>query len=411
MRVLVVGSGAREHALCWRLSRCASVDLVLVAPGNPGMETVAGRLDLRPDDAAGLLAAVRQHALDLVVIGPEAPLVAGLGDRLREGGVPVLGPSAAAAEIEGSKSWAMAFCHRHGMAAPQAVRCCSQGEAEAYGRTCALPVAIKADGLMSGKGVVIAQTRQEAQAAVATLAPAGPVVFEEFLRGREVSAFALCDGSRAVFYGIARDHKPLLAGNRGPMTGGMGAFAPVPDVDVTTRAQIEALLQHAVSAMAEEGRPFVGFLFAGLMLTTTGPQVLEFNCRFGDPEAQSLLPLLEGDIAPQWLRAARGQLEAAEAARFADGFSLGVVLATPGYPEAPRPGQVIPGIGPAGQLPLPALVFHGATRHDGPWTTAGGRVLTVVGQGADLASARARAYAAAATAGFAGAQFRSDMGQ
>lgn len=412
MRVLVIGSGAREHALCWRLRGCPSVEGVLAAPGNPGMGPVARRVPAGTLDAPALLRLVRDEAVDLVVVGPEDPLVAGVADRLRAGGAAVLGPSAAAAEIEGSKSWAMDLCHRHGIPAPAAVRCGTAAEALARARVCPLPAVLKADGLMSGKGVVVAETRAEAEAAAVALSAAGPVVFEEFLTGREVSAFALCDGRHAAFYGVARDHKRLYPGNRGPMTGGMGAFAPVPDVDAATEARIRGILQAAVTALGAEGRPFVGFLFAGLMLTADGPRVLEFNCRFGDPEAQSLLCLLEGDVAPQWLRAARGALEPGEGASFAAGAALGVVLASPGYPEAARPGQTIAGLGPDGQIPGgAALAFHAATALDGgTWRTAGGRVLTVVGRGADLAAARAAAYAAARTVHFEGAQWRPDMG-
>ncbi len=411
MRVLVIGSGAREHALCWRLQGCDSVEEVLAVPGNPGMAPVARCVPAGPTDATALLRLIRTWRVDLVVVGPEGPLVAGVADRLREHGVAVLGPSAAAAKIEGSKSWAMRLCHRHGIPAPAAERCADPGEVLARARTCALPAVLKADGLMSGKGVVVAQDREEAVAAAAALSAAGPVVFEEFLTGREVSAFALCDGQRALFYGLARDHKRLLDGDRGPMTGGMGAFSPVPDVAAQDLDAIRSILQAAVSAMAAEGRPFVGFLFAGLMLTAGGPKVLEFNCRFGDPEAQSLLCLLAGDVAPQWLRAARGCLEADETVSFATGAAFGVVLAAPGYPQAPRTGQGISGLAPDGQLAgEEALVFHAATTHDGAWHTAGGRVLTVVGRGADVAAARAAAYAAVPAAAFEGAQWRTDMG-
>lgn len=409
MRVLVVGGGAREHALCWRLSQCPSVAGVWAAPGNPGMNSVAQRASVAATDAEGLLALIRSARIALTVIGPEAPLVAGVADRLRAGGATVLGPSGAAAEIEGSKAWAMQLCHRYGIPAPAAQELACADDAMVYARSCPLPVAVKADGLMSGKGVVIAESRESAVAAATVLSRHGPVVFEEFLTGREVSAFALCDGQRAVFYGLARDHKRLLDGNRGPMTGGMGAFSPVPDVTREEEAAIRDLLQSTVDAMRAEGRPFVGFLFAGLMLTADGPKVLEFNCRFGDPEAQSLLPLVEGEVAEQWERAARGALLPNEHVRFSRQSALGVVLATPGYPDGPESGQEITGLGSDGQLAGSALVFHAATTHDGAWRTAGGRCLTVVGRGSDLAAARTAAYAAAAEVRFAGAQFRRDM--
>lgn len=411
MRVLVIGSGAREHAMGWRLRACASVEEVLAAPGSPGMASVARCLPVAAE-APELLAVVAAERVDLVVIGPEAPLVAGLADRLRAGGAAVLGPSAAAAEIEGSKAWAMAFCHRHGLPAPRAVRCADRRGALAELADWPLPVVVKADGLMAGKGVVVAASRSEAVGAVEALSAAGPVVLEEFLEGREVSAFALCDGRHAASYGVARDHKRLLDGQRGPMTGGMGAFCPVPDVTPSEEADIRALLGRAVAGLAAEGRPFVGFLFAGLMLTAAGPRILEFNCRFGDPEAQSLLPLLEGDVAQQWLRAARGDLGPAEQGRWRPGAALGVVLASPGYPEAPQPGQVVPGLDADGRGPGDALVFHAALRRraDGAWVTSGGRVLTVVGRGPDLPAARRCAYEAAAALRFPGAQWRTDMG-
>jgi phosphoribosylamine--glycine ligase len=407
VRVLVVGSGAREHALAWRLA--SDGDAVFAAPGNAGMAAAATCLPLGPE-APALLHAVSREAIDLVVIGPEAPLVAGLADGLRAGGAAVLGPGAAAAAIEGSKSWAMAFCHRHGIPAPQAVTAATAAEAAAVAARCALPVAIKADGLMAGKGVVVAEDRPSALAAAADFAARGPVVFEEFLEGAEVSAFALCDGRRAAFCGLSRDHKRLLPGNRGPMTGGMGAFAPVAVGDPGLEVRVRDLLQRAVEGMAAEGRPFVGFLFAGLMLTAAGPKVLEFNCRLGDPEAQVLLPLWAEAPGPRLLAAARGALDDGDLP-FRPGAAVAVVLASPGYPEAPRPGQEIAGLGPDGQLPgRGELVFHaGCIRRDGRWQTAGGRVLTCVARAATLGAARDAAYGAAAAAAFPGAVSRADV--
>ncbi len=410
MRVLVVGGGAREHALAWRLRRDGHA--VWAAPGNAGMAADARLVPVEAADAPGLLAVCGRESIDLAVIGPEAPLVAGVADRLRAGGTPVLAPGAAAARIEGSKAWAMGFCRRHGIPAPATSVCATAAEALAHASSCALPVAVKADGLMAGKGVVVAADRPAAVAAAEAFAARGPVVFEEYLAGREVSAFALCDGRRAAFCGLARDHKRLLDGDRGPMTGGMGAFSPVPDVDPGAEAAIRAILDAAVAGMAAEGAPFVGFLFAGLMLTDRGPRVLEFNCRLGDPEAQALLPLWAGDVAEPCLAAARGALDPADAPRPMPGAAVGVVLACPGYPEAPAPGQSVPGLDADGRLAVPpdgALIFHAATvRRDG-WRTAGGRVLTCVGRGPGLAEARRRAYAAAEAVRFAGARMRADM--
>lgn len=411
MRVLVVGSGAREHALCWRLAQAPGVERVLVAPGNPGMAAVATCVPVGATEASPLIALARRERVDLAVIGPEAPLVAGVADALRAAGVPTLGPSAAAARVEGSKAWAMDLCHRHGIPAPRAECAADAAAAGQLAASWPLPVVIKADGLMAGKGVVIATTRREAEAAASQFAQAGPVVFEEFLEGRELSAFALCDGRLALPFGRARDHKRLGAGNTGPMTGGMGAFSPVLDVDAVTATAVERLLQATVAALAAEGCPYVGFLFAGLMLTPQGPRVLEFNCRLGDPEAQALLPLLGGDPLPLWRRAAEGALRRDDQVVWSGGAALGVVLAAPGYPQAPAPGQEIVGLDATGQpATADGLCFHAATRHDGRWRTAGGRVLTLVGQGSDLAAARAAAYGLAQRVTFAGAQWRADIG-
>jgi phosphoribosylamine--glycine ligase len=408
LRVLVVGGGAREHALAWRLGRDPGVR-VWAAPGNDGMRPVAQPCPVRADDADGLAALVAREGIDLVVVGPEAPLVAGVADALRARGATVLGPGADAAAIEGSKGWARAFCARHGIPAPRHRVARDPVEARGVAASWPLPVVCKADGLMAGKGVVVAADRREAVAAAEALARRGPVVFEEFLEGRELSAFALVDGRRFVAYGMARDHKRLRDGDRGPMTGGMGAYAPVPDVGPTEVQAIEDILDRAVAGLRADGRPFVGFLFAGLMLTPAGPRVLEFNCRFGDPEAQALLPLLDGPVAEVWWAAARGALPAGWRPSWRSGAAVGVVLAAPGYPEAPEPGQVISGLAEDGGCPG-ALAFHAATRREGgAWRTAGGRVLTLVGQGADLAEARARAYAAVAAVTFPGCQWRTDI--
>ena len=411
VRVLVVGGGGREHALAWRLALCPSVEDVSVTPGNPGIGQVARCRGVAATDLDRLTGMALRERIDLVVVGPEQPLCDGIADRLRAEGLAVLGPSAAAARIEGSKAWAMAFCHRHGLPAPQTQVCATLDEALDVASGWPLPAVIKADGLAAGKGVVVAAERAQAVEAAAAFAARGPVVFEEFLEGREVSAFALCDGRSARFYGVARDHKRLLAGDLGPMTGGMGAFTPVADVDAEAQTAICDLLDAAVAGLAGEGCPFVGFLFAGLMLTAAGPRVLEFNCRFGDPEAQSLLPLVGGDVAQEWLAAARGELGGGRT-MLGPGAAFGVVLAAPGYPASPESGVPIAGLGPDGQVPGydDVLCFHAATRWDGRWQTAGGRVLTLVGRGGDLARARERAYAAVDAVRFPGAQWRPDMG-
>lgn len=412
MRVVVVGSGAREHAIAWRLGRCASVERVYSCPGSAGMEDVAERWTLDPEDADALTEKARSVAADLVVIGPEGPLVAGLADRLRRNGLTVLGPSAQAARIEGSKAWAMELCHQYGIPAPRALRVPDGKEAVRIAAGCDLPVVLKADGLASGKGVVVARTRAEAVAAAETLGRRGPVVFEECLEGPEVSAFALSDGAHVQFYGLARDHKRLLDGDQGPMTGGMGAFTPVADVSPElVRAIRQDILEAAVAAMADRGCPFTGFLFAGLMLTASGPQVLEFNCRLGDPEAQVLLPQIDGDLALQWRAAAQGEWEAGDVS-YRPGAAVGVVLASAGYPAAPHTGEPIEGLDEAGQVmhASDVLAFHAATdRRHAHWYTTGGRVLTLVGRAATADAARQAAYRAADTVRFPGAQRRNDI--
>jgi phosphoribosylamine--glycine ligase len=409
MRVLVVGSGAREHALCWRLAQEDGVR-VWAAPGNDGMRAVARCVAVAQDDGDGLADVAQREGIDLVVVGPEAPLAAGVADALRAVGLAVLGPSAAAARIEASKSWARRFCQRHGIPAPGFAVASTPQEARAVAARWPLPAVCKADGLMAGKGVTVAMGRQEALAAAEALAARGPVVFEEFVEGVELSAFALCDGRSVCYLGEARDHKRLLAGHRGPMTGGMGAFAPVPDVDPHTRKALQAMLCTALEGLAAEGYPFIGFLFAGLMLTADGPRLLEFNCRLGDPEAQALLPRWSGPLAEPWLAAARGALPRDGGDQVATGATVGVVMAGAGYPGPPGPAQPIAGLAPDGTLPG-ALCFHGATTRRGEtWLAAGGRVLTVVGRGVDLGAARAAAYAACGRVRFEGAQWREDIG-
>jgi phosphoribosylamine--glycine ligase len=389
MRVLVVGSGAREHALCWRLHQDGAT--VMAAPGSDAIALLAERIPL--SDPRDIASWADQGRVDLVVIGPEAPLAAGLADRLRQRRIPVLGPSQAAARIESSKAWARTFCARHGIAGPRFAT------ADELPRALPIPCVVKTDGLAAGKGVVV--VRQEADLARAR-ALAGPYVIEERLEGRELSVFALCDGRGFSLVGDARDYKRLLAGDDGPNTGGMGAFSPVGEADLQRIA--DAVIAPAVDGLAREGCPFVGFLYAGLMLTPEGPKVLEFNARLGDPEAQVLLPRWREPFAELLAAAAHGALAGARVELAAE-HAVGIVLATPGYPDAPQPGQRLP------EPPEDGLVFHGATmrREDG-WYTAGGRVLTAVGLGPDRAAARARAYALAERLHFPRAQWRQDVG-
>lgn len=414
MRMMIVGSGGREHALAWKLGQSPRVSAVWCAPGNAGTEQAATNLPVLASDLDGLVAAARRVRADLVVVGPEAPLAAGLGDRLRAAGIPVVGPSRAATRIESSKQWAKELMAAAGVPTARATVVTSVAAGLAALPGFGLPVVIKADGLAAGKGVVVATTRAEAESTLrdfleaGTLGEAGrTVVIEECLVGPEASVFALSDGERFVRLPAARDHKRALAGDRGPNTGGMGAYAPTVALDQAALAAIDAAILHPIlAALARAGAPFQGVLFAGLMLTAAGPKVIEFNARFGDPEAQAILPLLAGDLAPVLSAIAHGDVAAA--APPARGAAVGVVLAAGGYPGAYDTGLPISGLD---QVPDDVLVFHAGTRRDaaGRIVTAGGRVLTVVGRGPDLAAARARAYAGAAAITFPGCQFRTDI--
>lgn len=410
--LFVIGTGAREHALVWHLRRHYPGARLFCAPGNPGIGEIATLVPGRLDDLDGLAAAAASVAADLTVIGPEAPLVAGLADRLRARGLRVLGPDASAATIEGSKAFAKALMARWGIPTARARTFDDLAAALAYIRAQDSPPVVKADGLAAGKGVVVCDDPDEALRAARAMLADGAfgdagrrIVVEERLEGDEASVFALIDGEAVCLLPAARDHKRLADGDRGPNTGGMGAAAPVA-LDSTLRERIlREIVQPVASALVAEGRPYRGVLFVGLMLTARGPMVLEFNCRLGDPEAQVILPLLEAGLPDLADALARGR---APAIAPSSGAAVGVVLAAPGYPAAPRTGAPIEGIGAARQA---ALVFHGGTAmRDGRLVIAGGRVLTVTGQGADLAGARRAAYAAIAGIRFDGMQFRADIG-
>jgi phosphoribosylamine--glycine ligase len=395
--VLIVGSGAREHALAWRLASSPSLTELHAAPGNPGIASLGHCHPVRADDRDGLLDLAATLRVDLVVVGPEAPLVAGVADELRHAGFPVFGPGASAAAIEGSKRFA-----KEVMAAADVPTATTLPAAAA-------PCVVKADGLASGKGVFVCRTPEEAARGVeAATALGGPVVIEELLDGREVSLFALCDGRRAVPLGAAQDYKRARDGDEGPNTGGMGAFSPaaaLPDADEL----VARIHQPVVDELARRGMPFIGCLFAGLMLTDDGPRVLEFNARFGDPETQVLLPRLDGDLLEALAAAAAGAAPEAALAERSDA-AVTVVLTGPDYPErSDYTGAAITGIAAAEQIG--ALVFHGGTAvHGDALVTNGGRILSVTAVGADLAAARERAYAAAATIQFDGVRYRTDIG-
>jgi phosphoribosylamine--glycine ligase len=413
--VLVVGSGAREHALVWALARSPSVGEIWAIPGNPGIARIAKTVELPVSDVEAIANWAAAQAIGLVVVGPEAPLALGLVDLLQARGVPAFGPTRAAAELEWSKAFAKAFMRRHGIPTASFAALTDLDEALAYLRGCDYPLVVKADGLAAGKGVAVCGSLPEAQVAVYEMlagrafgAAGERIVIEEFLTGEELSVIALVDGERIAVLPAARDYKRLGDGNVGPNTGGMGSYAPVDDLDPALLPLIEeTVLRPVVVGMRAEGRIYRGALYAGLMLTREGPRVLEFNCRFGDPETQAIVPLLAGDLAELLWSCAIGRLEP-EAVRRKPGATVCVVLAAADYPERPRGGDVIVGVEEAAADG--ALVFQAGTAlSDGQLVTAGGRVLSAVGVGADLAVAAGRAYAAADAIQFAGKQMRRDI--
>jgi len=399
VNVLIVGSGGREHALAWKLAQSPSLTELHAAPGNPGIAALGRCHPIRADDVEGLLGLCRQHEIHLVVVGPEAPLVDGVADELRRAGVPVFGPSKAAAQIEGSKGFAKEI-----MEAAAVPTAALLGEARA-------PCVVKADGLAAGKGVFVCHTQEDADAAVLSARELGAeLVVEELLEGEEVSLFALCDGQKVVPLAPAQDFKRLGDGDEGPNTGGMGSYSPVPSVGADDVEELAGLVHRPVIAeLARRGTPFVGLLYAGLMLTEAGPRVLEFNCRFGDPETQALLPRLEGDLLDALAAAAHGDL-AGTTLDAGPTAAVAVVLAAPGYPDDPASGIPIGGAEVAAATG--ALVFHAGTalRH-GQLASAGGRVLNVVGTGETVADARDQAYLAVDQIDFPGALFRRDIAE
>ncbi|MFY3746691.1 phosphoribosylamine--glycine ligase [Anaeromyxobacter sp. Red801] len=418
MRVLVVGSGGREHALAWKISRSPLVRALFAAPGNPGIARVATLVPLAATDVAGLVAWVRQNAIDLVVVGPEAPLVAGLVDRLQEAGVPAFGPAAAAAEIEGSKAFAKDVMRAAGIPTAEYETFEEVAPAVAWARARDGRVVVKADGLAAGKGVVVCGDAAEAEAALRAMlvdrvhgGAGARVVVEERLEGPEASCICFTDGERIRLLAAAQDHKRIFDGDRGPNTGGMGAFSPTPNVTPAVAEMVERdVLLPAVRELARRGRPFRGALYAGLMLTPRGPRVLEFNARLGDPETQPILLRMASDVVPALLASARGDLSGAEIA-FDPRAAVGVVLAAEGYPGEVARGDAIDGLD--GPFDEGVQVFHAGTAADaaGRVVTSGGRVLTVCALGRDLDDAAARAYAATGRIRFRGMQYRKDIGK
>jgi len=420
MKVLVIGGGGREHALAWKLAGEPRVTDVVCAPGNPGMARIARLADVAATDLDGLLALARREQIDLTIVGPELPLERGIVDLFASHGMRIFGPSRAAAALEASKVFAKDFMARHGIPTAR-YRVCGDvrtAYATVAGGELGFPVVVKADGLAAGKGVVVAPDRAAADLAVRAAMEEGQfgaagsrLVLEECLTGPEVSFFAVCDGARAVPLTSAQDHKRAFDGDHGPNTGGMGAFAPSPLLDPALESSImRRIVNPVIAGMREEGHEYRGFLYAGLMLTCDGPTVIEFNVRFGDPEAQAVIPMIRDELAPALAGAAEGRVPDAPLA-LATGKHAGVVVASNGYPGAVQTGFRIHGLDDAEAMD-DVLVFHAGTKlQGGDVVTAGGRVLTVVGRGATYETAVSRAYQAVGKIAFEAMHYRRDIGR
>ena len=414
MKVLVVGGGGREHALCWKIAQSPLLTTLWCAPGNAGIADVAECVAVAAEDVAGQVALAQRLGIDLVVVGPEAPLTLGLADACRAAGIACFGPNQAAAALEGSKTFTKEVADAAGAPTAAWARFTDAAAARAYVSAQGAPIVVKADGLAAGKGVVVAATVEEAHAAITDFMESrvhgeagASVVIEECLVGEEISVFALCDGTTALFFGAAQDHKRAFDGDLGPNTGGMGAYSPAPAFTPALQADAMArIITPCLDEMAARGTPFSGVLFAGLMLTTQGPKLIEFNVRFGDPECQVLMLRLESDLLELLDAAANGRL-AGHTPRWHDEASILVVLATRGYPGTYTNGSEIRGLG----AEQGALVFHAGTRRDGACITAhGGRVLGVGATGATLADARAKAQRAIAAIDWPEGFHRNDIG-
>jgi phosphoribosylamine--glycine ligase len=408
MNILLLGSGGREDALAWRLKQSPSCDTLIAAPGNPGIARWADCVQLDPCDPTAVVKLARDRAIDLLVIGPEAPLVAGVADAARAAGIATFGPSAAAAQLEGSKGFTKDLCARAGIPTAAYVRVDSESAALSALDRFSIPVVIKADGLAAGKGVTVALTREEAEAAIRA-AGDGPMVIEEFLEGEEASLFALVDGARAIALASAQDHKRVGEGDTGPNTGGMGAYSPAPIL--TPELEIRAMrdiVEPTARAMMEAGTPFSGVLYAGLMLTADGPKLIEYNVRFGDPECEAIMPRIEGDFAALLHSVATGG--SIEAPPLSGDTGMTVIVAARGYPGTPVRGGAIHGLEAAEVLPG-VIVFQAGTSFDGGTIIAnGGRVLAVTALGRSLGEARDRAYQAIDAIDFADGFHRRDIG-
>ncbi|QKG70856.1 phosphoribosylamine--glycine ligase [Erythrobacter mangrovi] len=416
MNILLLGSGGREHALAWKLAQSPLCDKLWAAPGNPGIAQEAECIGLDATDHAAVIEFCRAQSIDLVVIGPEAPLVDGLADSLRAAGLDTFGPSKQAAQLEGSKGFTKELCKRANIPTARYERCTSLEQAWGKLKRFDPPFVLKADGLAAGKGVVIAETREEAQEALNDMfggqfgSAGSEVVIEQFLVGEEASFFALTDGSSIVPIGTAQDHKRVGEGDTGPNTGGMGAYSPAPVLSEALQARVmREIVEPTVRTMREEGMPYSGVLYAGLMLTKDGPQLIEYNARFGDPECQVLMMRLESDLVELMLACAQGRLDEIAPPKLADEFALTVVMAAEGYPGTPKKGGAID-LGDAEAAG--AKVFHAGTAlGDGKLVASGGRVLNVTAKGASATEAQRKAYTAVDAITFPEGFCRRDIGQ
>ena len=409
MNVLLLGSGGREHAMASAIAESRLLTRLYAALGNPGIAAVATCIALDPEDHAAVIAACQLHNIGFVVVGPEAPLVGGLVDALEAVGIVAFGPSRAAARLEGSKGFTKDFCLRHGIPTAAYRRCDDLAAARAYLAEVGAPIVVKADGLAAGKGVTVAATLAEAEAALSAIftTPGASVVVEAVLHGEEVSFFALCDGQRALAFASAQDHKRVGEGDTGPNTGGMGAYSPAMLFDTSMQDRImREIIEPTLAGMVVEGTPFKGVLFAGLMLGENGPQLIEYNVRFGDPETQAILPRLQDDLLALLLACAKGDLPDGPV-RFRPDIGLTVVMAAAGYPAAPRTGSAISGLATLDGV----IVTHAGTRlRDGELVAAGGRVLNVTALGSSVEEARQHAYAALAKIEWPDGFYRRDIG-
>jgi phosphoribosylamine---glycine ligase len=416
MNILLLGSGGREHALAWKMAASPLTDRLFCAPGNAGIAQEAECIALDLAEHAAIIAFCRANRIDFVVVGPEAPLCAGIVDDLEAAGIKAFGPSRVAAQLEGSKGFTKDLCRSAGIPTAAYERFRTAGEAKAYARSRGAPIVVKADGLAAGKGVVVAESVAEAEAAIEMIlggelgAAGAELVIEEFLAGEEASFFALCDGETALPLASAQDHKRVYDGDKGPNTGGMGAYSPAPIIDAAMSARVMAeIIQPTLRAMKAMGAPYKGVLYAGLMITAEGPKLIEYNVRFGDPECQVLMPRLMSDLVPALLASRDGVLKSLDL-RWHSQAALTVVMAAKGYPGAYAKGSVIEGLADAAAVEG-VEIFHAGTKQDGGHVVAnGGRVLNVSALGQTVSEAQARAYAAIARIRWPEGFFRHDIG-